>query len=190
MMRGALVALLNLEPDVDVVSEVSTGEEIIPAIRELHPDVAIIDIDLPGRDGLSVAAEIHDAKLSTHTLILTNLSRPGTIRRALDARVDGYLLKDAPPDKLANAVRRIAAGSRVVDNDLAAAAWRADECPLTDRELSVLRLAAGGEDIPEIAENLFLSPGTVRNYLTAVVTKLDARNRVDAIRIATDAGWL
>ena len=122
--------------------------------------------------------------------MLTSLGRPGTLRRALAARVDGFLLKDAPPTELADAIRRVAAGERVVDSQLALAAWDRGECPLTDRELEVLRLAANGADAPDIAVALSLSVGTVRNYMTTIMTKLNGRNRVDAIRIAEDAGWL
>lgn len=191
MVRGALVALLDLEHDIEVVSQVTTGDEILPAVRSTGPDVAIIDIDLPGKDGLTAAAEINDLPTNTcRILILTSLSRPGVVRRALDARVNGFMLKDAPPDKLANAVRQIAAGGRVIDSDLALAAWESVECPLTNRELEILRRAASGETVNEIAAHLFLSAGTVRNYLTTAVTKVNGRNRVDAIRIATDAGWI
>lgn len=191
MVRGALVALLNLEHDIDVVSQVTSGDEIMPAIHSTSPDVAIIDIDLPGKDGLTAAAEINELpKRKCRTLILTSLNRPGTVRRALDARVNGFMLKDAPPDKLANAIRQIAAGGRVIDSDLALAAWESADCPLTNREIEILRRAASGETVTEIAAHLFLSAGTVRNYLTTTVAKLNARNRVDAIRIATDAGWL
>lgn len=191
MVRGALVALLDLEHDIKVVSQVTSGDEILPAIRSTGPDVAIIDIDLPGKDGLTAAAEINALPERTcRTLILTSLNRPGTVRRALDARVNGFMLKDAPPDKLANAIRQISAGGRVIDSDLALAAWESSDCPLTNREIEILRRAASGETVTEIAAQLFLSAGTVRNYLTATVSKLNARNRVDAIRIATDSGWL
>lgn len=190
MVRGALVALLDLERDIEVVSQVASGDEILPAVKATEPDIAIIDIDLPGKDGLTAAAEINASAFPCRTLILTSLSRPGAVRRALDARVNGYMLKDAPPDKLANAVRQIAAGRRVIDSDLALAAWGSAECPLTNREIEILQLASAGEGVPEIAAHLFLSPGTVRNYLTTTVTKLNARNRVDAIRIAKEAGWL
>ncbi len=191
MVRGALVALLDLEHDIEVVSQVTSGDEILPAIRSTSPDVAIIDIDLPGKDGLTAAAEINELPRSPcRILILTSLSRPGTVRRALDARVNGFMLKDAPPDKLANAIRQISAGGRVIDSDLALAAWESSDCPLTNREIEILRRAASGETVTEIAAQLFLSAGTVRNYLTTTVTKLNARNRVDAIRIATDSGWL
>jgi two-component system response regulator DesR len=190
MVRGALVALLNLESDIEVVAEVSSGDQILPAAKAAQPDVAIIDIDLPGKDGLSAAIEIHESLPACHTLILTSLGRPGTVRRALDAKVNGFLLKDAPSDKLANAVRSVAIGRRVIDSELALAAWETDDCPLTPREVEILGLAAKGRTVSDIASELFLSAGTVRNYLASVVTKLNARNRVHAIRIATEAEWL
>ncbi|MDX3190824.1 response regulator transcription factor [Streptomyces sp. MN03-5084-2B] len=190
MVRGALVALLNLESDIEVVAEVSSGDQILPAAKAAQPDVAIIDIDLPGKDGLSAAIEIHENLPACHTLILTSLGRPGTVRRALDAKVNGFLLKDAPSDKLANAVRSVAIGRRVIDSELALAAWETDDCPLTPREVEILGLAAKGRTVSDIASELFLSAGTVRNYLASVVTKLNARNRVHAIRIATEAEWL
>jgi two-component system, NarL family, response regulator DesR len=190
MVRGALVALLDLEPDIEVVAEVESGDQIIPMVRLHRPDVAVIDIDLPVLDGLTAAGTIRSTMPQVRTLMLTSLARPGTLRRALAAGVDGFILKDAPPAKLAAAIRDVAAGRRVVDSQLALAAWDRGESPLTDRELEVLRLAANGTDAPDIARALSLSAGTVRNYLTTIVTKLDARNRVDAIRIASDAGWL
>jgi len=190
MVRGALVALLNLESDIEVVAEVSSGDQILPAAKACQPDVAVIDIDLPGKDGLSAAIEIHESLPACHTLILTSLGRPGTVRRALDAKVNGFLLKDAPSDKLANAVRSVAIGRRVIDSELALAAWETDDCPLTPREVEILGLAAKGRTVSDIASELFLSAGTVRNYLASVVTKLNARNRVHAIRIATEAEWL
>ncbi|CRK55069.1 putative two-component system response regulator [Alloactinosynnema sp. L-07] len=190
MVRGALVALLNLEEDIEVVAEVAEGDKIVPTALQCSPDVAIIDIDLPGKDGLTAAVELHAELPSCRTLILTSLGRPATVRRALAAKVNGFMLKDAPADKLANAARRVAAGERVVDSQLALAAWDMPDCPLTDRETEILRLAADGLDAQQIAGRLFLSPGTVRNYLASIVTKLNARNRVDAIRIAREAGWL
>ncbi len=190
MVRGALIALLNLEPDIEVVAEVSSGDKIVPTARQHNPDVCVIDIDLPILDGLSAAATIHETMPQVRTLMLTSLGRPGTLRRALAARVDGFLLKDAPPSELAEAIRRVNAGERVVDSQLALAAWDRGECPLTDRELEVLRLAANGADAPDIAVALSLSAGTVRNYMTTIMTKLNGRNRVDAIRIAEEAGWL
>lgn len=190
MVRGALVALLNLEPDLDVVAEVERGDEIVDTALACRPDVAIIDIDLPGLDGLTAAARLRERLPECRTLILTSLGRPGTLRRALSAQVSGYLLKDAPPKHLAGAVRRVAAGQRAIDPQLAVAAWGGAENPLTERENEVLRLAAEGAEASEIARLLHLTTGTVRNYLTAVVTKLNARNRVDAIRIARESGWL
>jgi two-component system response regulator DesR len=190
MVRGALVALLNLESDIEVVAEVSAGDQILAAAKAVKPDVAVIDIDLPGKDGLSAAVEIHENLPECYTLILTSLGRPGTVRRALDAKVNGFLLKDAPSDKLANAVRSVAVGRRVIDSELALAAWETNDCPLTPREIEILSLAARGRTVADIAADLFLSAGTVRNYLAAVVTKLNARNRVHAIRIATEAEWL
>jgi two-component system response regulator DesR len=190
MVRGALVALLRLESDIEVVAEVAGGNEIMPAAQVTHPDVAVIDIDLPGKDGLTAATELHEQMPECRTLILTSLGRPGTLRRALAAKVSGFLLKDAPPDKLASAIREVSVGRRVVDSELALAAWDGADCPLTGREIEVLRLAADGANAVDIAARLYLSAGTVRNYLTTAVTKLNARNRVDAIRIAKEAGWL
>jgi two-component system response regulator DesR len=190
MVRGALVALLELEADIDVVAEVATGDDILPTALKHTPDVAVIDIDLPGIDGLTAASALHEQLPTCRTLILTSLGRPGTLRRALSARVGGFILKDAPSRDLADAIRRVAAGHRVVDSNLALAAWDSAECPLTAREIDVLRLAADGAEAPEIAARLFLSTGTVRNYLSTIATKLNARNRVDAIRIANESGWL
>ncbi|SOB81270.1 response regulator transcription factor [Streptomyces sp. 1331.2] len=190
MVRGALVALLDLEDDLSVVCEVARGDEIVHAALEHRPDVAVIDIDLPGVDGLTAAARLRERLPECRALILTNLGRPGTLRRALMAQVSGYLLKDAPPGELASAIRRVAAGQRVIDPQLALDTWNSEETPLTERETEVLRLASEGHDPAEIATLLRLSPGTVRNYLTTIVSKLNARNRVDAIRAAREAGWL
>ncbi|MFD1151952.1 response regulator transcription factor [Saccharothrix hoggarensis] len=190
MVRGALAALLNLEPDIEVVAEVASGDKIVSTAAEAKADVAIIDIDLPGKDGLTAAGELNQRLPTCRTLILTSLGRSGTVRRALDAKVNGFLLKDAPSEKLADAVRSVAVGRRVIDSELALSAWETEESPLTPREVEILRLAARGRTVVDIASELYLSPGTVRNYLAAVVTKLNARNRVDAIRIATEAEWL
>jgi two-component system, NarL family, response regulator DesR len=190
MVRGALVALLEMEPDLEIVAEFDSGDLLVPTVEKLLPDVAIVDIDLPGIDGLTAADRLRTAVPSCRVLILTSLGRPGTFRRAMAAKVSGFLLKDAPPDQLADAVRTVAAGGRVIDHQLAMAAWEVDENPLTRREIEVARLAADGAEAAEIASRLFLSIGTVRNYLTSVVTKLNARNRVDAIRIAQENGWL
>jgi two-component system response regulator DesR len=190
MVRGALVALLEMEPDLHVVASVDRGDAIVPVARESNPDVAVIDIDLPAVDGLTAAAALHEELPSCRTLILTGIGRPGTFRRALAARVSGFILKDAQPERLAEAIRGVAAGQRVIDPQLALAAWDVGENPLSEREAQVLRLAAHGADAEEIASKLHLSVGTVRNYLTTIVSKLNARNRVDAIRIAEDAGWI
>ncbi|HWM01569.1 MAG TPA: response regulator transcription factor [Actinophytocola sp.] len=190
MFRGALVALLNLEPDIEVVAEVSNGTDILATAQKFRPDVAVVDIDLPGKDGLTAVGEIHEHLPEIQTLVLTGLGRPGNLRRALSAKVTGFLLKDAPPAQLADAIRSVAAGQRVVDSQLAMDAWDSAESPLTARETEVLRLTAEGMQAVDIASKLFLSVGTVRNYLTTVIGKLAARNRVDAIRIAREAGWL
>ncbi|MDX3517416.1 response regulator transcription factor [Streptomyces scabiei] len=190
MVRGALIALLTLEDDLTVVAEVERGDRILPTALECVPDVAVIDVDLPGLDGLSAAAQLAQQLPSCRTLILTSLGRPGTLRKALAAQVGGFLLKDAPPDRLAGAVRDVAAGKRVIDPQLALAAFDNGENPLTPRETEVLRMASDGAEAADIASRLFLSVGTVRNYLTTVVTKLNARNRVDAIRVARESGWL
>jgi two-component system response regulator DesR len=190
MVRGALVALIELEPDFKVVASIQNGSDIVPTALECQPDVSIIDIDLPGLDGLSAAAQLHEALPACRTLILTNLSRAGTIRRAFTAQVSGYLLKDAPPEELASAIRNIAAGGRVIDPQLAVTAWDNRMSPLSAREHEVLKLTAAGAAPAEIATTLHLSIGTVRNYLTTIVTKLNARTRVDAVKSAYDAGWL
>ena len=190
MVRGALVALIELEPDLKVVAAVERGDEVVPAAQAHQPDIAIIDIDLPGLDGLSAAEQLHEHLPACPILILTNLGRAGTLRRALDAHVGGYLLKDAPAEQLATAIRDVAAGRRVIDPQLAVSTWEGAQNPLSGREHEVLRLAAEGADPAEIAAAMNLSLGTVRNYLTAIVTKLNARNRVDAIKTAYDSGWL
>jgi len=190
MVRGALVALIELEPDLSVVADIERGDEILPTALEHRPDVAIIDIDLPGLDGLAAAALLHEKLPSCRTLVLTNLGRPGTLRRALAAHVSGFILKDAPPDQLATAIRNVAAGRRVIDPQLAVSTWDGGQSPLSPREHEVLRMTADGAEPTEIAGALHLSVGTVRNYLTTIVMKLQARNRVDAIKIAYNAGWL
>jgi len=190
MVCGALVALIELEPDLKVVAAVSRGDDIVRAAVEHKPDVAIIDIDLPGLDGLSAAAQLHDELPACRTLILTSLGRAGMLRRALAAHVSGYMLKEAPSEQLATAIRDVAAGHSVIDPQLAMSAWDSGQNPLSPREHEVLRRAAEGAEPAEIAAALHLSVGTVRNYLTAIVTKLNARNRVDAIKVAYDSGWL
>lgn len=190
MVRGALAALIELEPDLTVVAEVDQGDAILPAARESRPDVAIIDIDMPVVDGITAAQLLREQLPSCKILILTSLSRPGTVRRALSSAVAGFLLKDTPSDRLAQAIREVASGRRVVDPQVALSAWDVGDNPLSARERQVLRLAADGAEAGEIAAQLQLSVGTVRNYLTQIVAKMNARNRVDAVRVAREAGWL
>lgn len=190
VVRSALAGLLTLEPDITVVAEVDRGDEVLPAARSARPDVAVLDIDMPGLDGLAAAAALHAAAPEIASLILTGHGKPGHLRRALAAGVRGFLLKTAPPEELAAGIRKVAAGERVLDPRLALTAWDSADNPLTPRETDVLRLAADGAEATEIAGRLHLSAGTVRNYLTSVVTKLNARNRTDAARIAREAGWL
>lgn len=190
MIRGALVALLRLERDIEVVAELDRGDTILEAALRTTPDVAVIDIDLPGLDGLSAAEALYEQLPSCKTLILTGLSQPGNLLRALKVHVRGFLLKDAPAPQLANAIRSVAAGMRVLDPELVAAAVETGATPLTDREADVLRAAQSGLSTEEIGKRLNLSAATVRNYLSNTIGKLGARNRLDAIRIAEDAGWL
>lgn len=190
MIRGALVALLRLERDIEVVAELDRGDTILESALRTTPDVAVIDIDLPGLDGLSAAEALYEQLPACKTLILTGLSQPGNLLRALKVHVRGFLLKDAPAPQLANAIRSVAAGMRVLDPELVAAAVETGATPLTDREADVLRAAQSGLSTEEIGKRLNLSAATVRNYLSNTIGKLGARNRLDAIRIAEDAGWL
>ncbi|MEU4408050.1 response regulator transcription factor [Streptosporangium sp. NPDC023963] len=190
ILREALAGLLRLEGDIEVVAEVEYGDAIVPAALEHRPDVAVIDIEMPRMDGLDAAAELHRLLPGCRTLILTAVGRPGNLRRGISARVSGFILKDSRPEDLVAAIRTVAAGGRVMDPQLAYTTLDMPENPLTDREQDVLRLTAGGATPREVAGRLHLTYGTVRNYLASSVTKLDARNRVDAIRIATEAGWL
>ena len=190
ILRDTLVALLRLDDDMDVVAEVCDGEAIVPAAVASQPDVAVVDIDLPGIDGLTAAAELHEQCPGCRVLILTVLGKPGNLRRALAAHAAGFLPKDIPSAELIAAVRRVAAGERVIDPQLALKVLEVPDNPLSPREAEVLRRFAAGAGPAEIAAILFLSYGTVRNYLASAVTKLGARNRVDAVRIAAEAGWL
>jgi two-component system response regulator DesR len=190
ILREALAGLLALEEDIEVVAEVESGDVIVATAVRTRPDVAVIDIELPGLDGISAAAELHERLPGCRTLILTGVGRPGTLRRALSAHVAGFMVKDTRPTELVEAIRTVAKGGRVLDPQLAFAALDVQGSPLTKREAEVLRLTASGAEPPEIAVRIGLSYGTVRNYLASAVTKLDARNRVDAIRIATEAGWI
>ena len=190
MIRGALVALLRLEPDIDVVADLDRGDRIVECALRTRPDVAVIDIDLPGLDGLSAAEALHERLPSCRTLVLTGLSQPGNLLRALKVHVKGFLLKDAPATALANAIRSVAEGRRVLDPELVAVAVETGASPLTDREADVLRAAESGLSTEAIGANLHLSAATVRNYLSNAIGKLGARNRLEAIRMAKDAGWL
>ena len=190
LIRGALVALLGLEADMDVVADLERGDLIEPVALEVRPDVAVLDIDLPGLDGLTAAAHLQSSLPECRVLILTGLAQPAHLLRALQLHIRGFLPKDAPAAELATAIRRIAAGDRVLDPNLVGAALETGASPLTEREADVLRTAATGVSTVEMASTLFLSPATVRNYLSTSLTKLGARNRVDAIRIAQDNGWL
>jgi two-component system response regulator DesR len=190
MVRGALAALLAFEPDLEVVAEVSTGDQVLPAAREHRPDVALLDIEMPGMDGIEAAAALRREVPDCTPMILTTFGRPVYLRRAMEAGAAGFMVKDAPAERLANAIRRAATGERVVDPELAAAALSEGESPFTAREREVLEAGAGGAPISEIAERLHLSEGTVRNYLSAAIGKTGARNRVEAWRIARDKGWI
>ncbi|MCP2343011.1 response regulator [Actinomadura rupiterrae] len=190
VIRSGLVALLGLEDGLEVVADVGTGADAVSAALVHRPDVAVLDVDMPGMDGLTAAAALREKLPSCRTLILTGHGAPGQLRRALDAGVGGFLLKTAPPDDLVAAIRTVHAGQRVLDPSLAVTAWDLAADPLTPREKDVLRLLADGAEPGEIGTRLHLSAGTVRNHLTAIVTKLNARGRPDAVRIAREAGWL
>ncbi len=190
MVRQALVALLELEPDIEVVAEAAGGDEALAMARKHRPDVAVLDIEMPGPGGLEVARLLTAAGFPGKIVIVTTFGRPGYLRAAMAAGASGFLLKDAPAAELAAAIRRVATGERVVDSALAAAALTEGESPLSQRETEVLAAAAGHDAIAVIATQLHLSPGTVRNHLSAVIGKLGARNRADAVQIARDKGWL
>jgi two-component system response regulator DesR len=189
MVLGALAALLELEADIDVVAQAHDGRQALDAVGRHQPDVLLTDIEMPGMSGLELAAEIQGNHKDTRVIILTTFARAGYLRRALDAGVRGYLLKDSPSSDLAAAIRRVHGGGRAVAPELAAEAWGEID-PLTDRERQVLRLAADGRSGAEIATTLHLSEGTVRNYLSEAIGKLGAANRIDAARIARHKGWL
>ncbi|HEY6850429.1 MAG TPA: response regulator transcription factor [Terracidiphilus sp.] len=190
MLRGALAALLNLESDITVIAEATNGREALKLSQQHKPDVVITDIEMPERSGLELADDLKSTTSSPRVIILTTFARPGYLRRALDAGARGYLLKDRPASELAEAVRRVHAGMRAIDPALAAEAWDAEQDPLSDRERQILRRAGDGRSSGEIAAELHLSEGTVRNYLSDAIAKLGAANRVDAARIARDRGWL
>jgi two-component system response regulator DesR len=190
LIRGGLVALLSGHPDMAVVAALETADKALPAALELEPDVVLLGAGMKDVSEFSVAKSLHAELRSCAIVIMANRRRPGDLRHAVAAGVMGYLLIDAPPDDLAEGVRRAAQGERVIDSELAFAALGSAESPLTDREVDVLRLAAQGASSAEIAGHLFLSVRTVRNHISRIIGKVGARNRVDAIRIADDAGWL
>jgi two-component system response regulator DesR len=189
MVRGALAALLDIEGDIEIAGQAQNGREALDLVVQLMPDIVLTDIEMPEVTGLELAAELKRRHLPVRVVILTTFARAGYLRRALDAGVSGYLLKDAPAATLANAIRRIRAGARVIDPELAAEAWTEAD-PLTDRERQVLRHAGEGDSSAEIAGRLSLSEGTVRNYLSEAISKLGASNRTEAARIARQKGWL
>lgn len=190
MVRGALAALLELEPDIEVVAQAANGREAERLTREMKPDVVVTDIEMPEWTGLEFAAALKESGSKAKVIILTTFARSGYLRRALDAGARGYLLKDRPASELAEAIRRVHTGLRAVDPELAAEAWNADADPLNDRERQILQRAGDGKTSADIAADLRLSEGTVRNYLSEAITKLGAANRVDAARIARQRGWL
>jgi len=190
MIRGALASLLALEDDIEVVAQVERGDEVVDAVRREQPDVALLDIEMPGLDGISAAGAIAREQPSTRSLILTTFGRPGYLRRALGEGASGFLHKDAPAEELAAAIRAVAAGGTAIDSTLAAAAITEGDSPLTAREHEVLAAAAGNDTAADIAARLYLSEGTVRNYLSTAIRKLGARNRREAVEIAEQKGWL
>jgi two-component system response regulator DesR len=190
MIRGALAALLSTEADIEVVAQVERGDRVLEEALRTTPDVALLDIEMPGQDGITAAAELRAKLPSCRVLILTVFGRPGYLRRAVDAGVSGFLLKDAPPDELASAIRRTAKGEKVIDSQLAHAALSEGSSPLTPRERDVLAMSVRGASVEEVARSLHLTNGTVRNHLSIAIQKLNAKNRVEAARIAEEKGWL
>jgi len=190
LVRGAMAALLSLEPDIEVVAEVGRGDAVLPAALDAQPHVALLDIEMPGGDGISAAAQLRARQPGCRVLILTTFGRPGYLRRAMAAGASGFMLKDAPASELAVAIRRTVAGERVVDPQLAAQALTEGDTPLSSRETEVLAASADGSSVALVAKRLFLSEGTVRNHLSAAIQKLNASNRAEAARIAEEKGWL
>jgi two-component system response regulator DesR len=190
MVRGALATLIGLEPDIEVVAQVARGDEVLGAALEARPDVALLDIEMPGATGLDAAEELAVALPACRVLILTTFGRPGYLRRAMEGGASGFVLKDSPASELSSAIRRALRGERIVDPGLAAAALSQGESPLTPREHEVLAASRDHATVAELARALYLSPGTVRNHLSSVMQKLDARNRGEAVRVAEERGWL
>lgn len=190
MVRGALAALLCLEPDIEIVAEVGRGDQVMEAAMAHRPDVALLDIEMPGQNGLEAAASLHEKLPSCRVLMLTTFGRPGYLKRAMANGAVGFLTKEAPVAQLTEAIRRTMRGERVIDPQLAMDALSEGESPLTPRERDVLEAAGQGSSIAGIASTLFLSEGTVRNYLSSAIQKLDAGNRIEAFQIAREKGWL
>lgn len=190
LVRGALAALLGLERDIEVIAEVGRGDEVVGAALESTPDVALLDVDMPGLDGIAAAALLKKALPACQVLMVTTFGRPGYLRRAMQAGASGFVVKDTPARQLADAVRRVASGLRVVDPLLAAETLTSGDSPLTERETDVLSAARARGSIADIARSLHLSEGTVRNYLSSAIGKTNARNRADAVTIAEENGWL
>ena len=190
LVRGALAALLALEPDLEVVAEVGRGDEVVAEARRAQPDVALLDVEMPGLDGITATGQLRAALPSCRVLMVTTFGRPGYLRRAMAAGASGFVVKDTPARQLADAVRRVAAGLRVVDPTLAAETLAAGDSPLTPRESDVLRAAGDGGTAADIAAALHLSEGTVRNYLSSAMGKTGARTRAEAVRLASANGWL
>jgi two-component system response regulator DesR len=190
LVRGALAAMLRLEPDIEVAAEVGDGTEVLEAARRTAPDIALLDVQMPGRDGLSVTAELRHALPECRVIICTTFSRPGYLSRAMSAGAAGYVVKDSRPEQLVNAIRRVHSGLRFVDPALAAESLSSGVSPLTDREADVLRAAAEGGTVADIARTVGLSEGTVRNHLSSAIGKTQARTRAEAARLAETSGWL
>jgi two-component system response regulator DesR len=190
LVRGAMSALLGLEPDLEVVAEVASGDAVVPAVLEHRPDVALLDVEMPGLDGISAAAEVRRVSPRTRILIVTTFGRPGFLRRALQSGADGFVVKDTPAAQLADAVRRVHQGLRVVDPALAMDSLVVGDSPLTERETEVLRACVDGAAVATVAQRVHLSPGTVRNHLSSAIGKTGASNRSEAVQIATVNGWL
>jgi two-component system, NarL family, response regulator DesR len=190
LVRGALAALLQLEDDLDVVVEVSRGDEVVPAALEHRPDVALLDVEMPGIDGLAAARLLKKALPKCQVLMVTTFGRPGYLKQAMSAGASGFVVKDTPARQLADAVRRVHSGLRVVDPTLAAESLTQGDSPLTEREGEVLQAARAGGTVADIAGALFLSEGTVRNHLSSAIGKTGARTRAEAVRVAVDNGWL
>lgn len=190
LVRGALAAMLSIESDIEVVAEVGSGDEVVPAAQRSRPDVALLDVQMPGKDGLTAAAELRKAMPGCRVVVCTTFGRPGYLARAMAAGAAGFVVKDAPPEQLVEAVRRVHAGLRVVDPALAAESLASGASPLTEREREVLLAASDGGTVSDVARTLHLSEGTVRNHLSSAIGKTGARTRAEAARLAEDRGWL